>query len=475
MISRMTLRLRMILLFCVVVGALMIGIYAAVYTTFATGVDVTRFDRMVDRSRPLIALLQFPEGAQIAQNFDLHSQSFEVFDAQGKPLYKSKGLGDLDLPPASFADRSHPVFATLSSRIGSIRVAATPIEIQGKPAWFVLAERTTTIDIIEARFRRKFILLGLVIIGVTALLATWYVRSSLEPIILLTKEAEQLTSRISAAGRHLPSPKLPVSNPFDEVGRLATTFNVLFERLDSVLRQLQLFVSDAAHELRTPLAVLRGETQLLLSRPHSPAEYRQTLHTLDSELAAMGRIIEGLFTLSMADAGQLKLHEDDLYLDEILDESCGIAASLAREKQIQLVKMGWKEQPFRGDQVMLRQLFLILIENAVKYSPAGTMIWVDLKEVDGRPTVTVADEGIGIAEEDLPHIFKRFYRAAPQPNESARSGGLGLAIAVAIVEAHHGTIHCESTKGAGSKFTVSFDVSRKRDESPAAIRGAVHD
>jgi signal transduction histidine kinase len=213
----------------------------------------------------------------------------------------------------------------------------------------------------------------------------------------------------------------------------------------------------------------------LLSRPYSAAEYRQTLQTLDSELAAMGRIIEGLFTLSMADAGQLKLQEDDLYLDEILDESCGIAAALAREKHIQLVRRGWKEQPFRGDQVMLRQLFLILIENAVKYSPPETTIWVDLQDVAGRPAVTVADEGIGIAEEDLPHIFKRFYRAAPQPNEGMRSGGLGLAIAEAIVEAHDGTIQCESTKGAGSKFTVSFDAGRKREESPAAVGRAVHD
>ena len=461
MIPRMTLRIRMIVLFCVVVGALMIGIYSAVYTTFATGVDVTRFDRMLDRSRPLIALLQYPGGPEQAADFDLHSQSFEVFDEDGKPLYKSKGLGDLNLPQASFRDRSHPVFATLPSSIGPIRVAATPIEIQGKPAWFVLAERTTTINAIEAQFRRKFMILGLLIIMVTALLATWYVWSSLQPIILLTREAEELTSRISAAGPQLPSPKLRVRNQFDEVGRLATTFNVLFERLDSVLRQLRLFVSDAAHELRTPLAVLRGETQLLLSRPHAPAEYRQTLQTLDSELAAMWRIIEGLFTLSMADAGQLKLQEDDVYLDEILEESCGIAAALAREKNIQLVKLGWREQPFRGDQVMLRQLFLILIENAVKYSPCDSTIWVDLKEVEGRPTVTVADEGIGISEQDLPHIFKRFYRAAPQSNDGARSGGLGLAIAQAIVDAHHGSISCESRKGAGSWFAVSFEASQE--------------
>ena len=107
---------------------------------------------------------------------------------------------------------------------------------------------------------------------------------------------------------------------------------------------------------------------------------------------------------------------------------------------------------------MLRQLFLILIENAIKYSPSETTICVDMKEIGGKPTVTVADEGIGIAEEHLPHIFERFYRAAPQPSEGTRSGGLGLAIAAAIADAHHGSIQCEGTKGAGSRFTVTFEL-----------------
>lgn len=242
------------------------------------------------------------------------------------------------------------------------------------------------------------------------------------------------------------------------MGRLAATFNVLFERLESVLGQLRLFVSDAAHELRTPLAVLLGETQLLLSRRQmSSAEDQQALQTQDNELAVIGRILEGLFTLSMAGTGQLKLQEDDLYLDEVLDESCEAAASSTREKQIRLVKLGWKEQPFRGDPVMLRQLFLILIENTIKYLPSEATICVDMKEIGGKPTVTVADEGIGIAEEHLPHIFERFYRAALQPSEGARSGGLGLAIAAAIADAHYGSIQCESTKGVGSRFNVTFE------------------
>jgi signal transduction histidine kinase len=455
-ISRMTLRMRMILLFCVVVGIFTAGIYVAVYSTFVAGVQKTRYDRMVNRALPLILLLQYPNGAETIEKFDLRAQSFEVYDAHGHALYKSKNLGEQNLPAMPLNDHSQTVFATLPSEIGEIREAAIPIEFKGQPAWFIMAERTTSIDSIEEGFRKKFILLGTLNVLLTALLATWYVARSLKPIVLLTSEAEQLTHRISPAGGYAPSPKLPVRNPFDEVGRLATTFNVLFDRVDSVVQQLQLFVSDAAHELRTPLAILHGETQLVLSQPRTTAEYKNALITIDSELATMGRIIEGLFTLSMADAGQLNLEWDTVYLDEILEESCGIAAPLTREKAITIAKPDWHELPLHGDQTMLRRLFLILIENAIKYSPRKTTIHVDLVTVFDRPTVVIRDEGIGIAPEDLPHIFKRFYRAAPQPNDDARSGGLGLSIAEAIITAHQGTINCESTLGVGSTFTMTF-------------------
>jgi signal transduction histidine kinase len=158
----------------------------------------------------------------------------------------------------------------------------------------------------------------------------------------------------------------------------------------------------------------------------------------------------------MADAGQLKIQRDPLYLDEVLEEACGIAAPLAREKRIAIHKQQWQEEKFRGDQTMLRQLFLILMENAVKYSPSNTAITVGLQTLSGRPTAIIEDQGIGIAPADLPHIFKRFYRAAPQTSDESRSGGLGLAIADAIAKAHQGSISCESKVGHGTRFIVSF-------------------
>ena len=451
MMPRMTLRLRMILLFCAVVGVFLAGIYLVVYSMFNTGLRKTRFERLFDRASPLIALLHYPGGAKAMESFHLHMQYFEVYDARGNVLYRSNTLGKRDLPAGSFAHTAE--FRTVDSVLGSIREVIVPVVVDGRPAWFAVAEQTSTIHQIEEGFRFKFLVIWLASILLTALLATWYVARALEPITLLTRHAEELTERIAGTG-YEPAPHLPVRNPHDEVGRLARNFNVLFERVDSLVRQMRLFVSDAAHELRTPLAVLHGETQFLLSHRRSVEEYQKTLVVIDDELSIMSKIVEGLFTLSMADAGQLHIQREQLFLDEVLEEACGIAAPLARQKHIAIEKQQWQEQEFHGDQTLLRQLFLILLENAIKYSSPGTKISVRLAISNGRPSVTIADQGMGIAAEHLQHIFERFYRAAPQTSDESRSGGLGLAIADAIVKAHAGSIVCESTVGAGSHFTV---------------------
>jgi signal transduction histidine kinase len=210
-------------------------------------------------------------------------------------------------------------------------------------------------------------------------------------------------------------------------------------------------VSDASHELRTPLSVLQGETELLLARPRSATEYEGAARVMDSELKKLTRIVDGLFTLSMADAGQLRIAPEPLYLEEVLEESCGLAAPLANHKKIHIERNLQHDVLFNGDATFLRQLFLIFIDNAIKYSPAGTRVRVTLTKKDDV-RVCFQDQGIGIAKDDIPRIFERFFRAAPS-NET-QSGGLGLAIAQAIVRAHNGSIECESEPGSGSIFTV---------------------
>jgi signal transduction histidine kinase len=259
---------------------------------------------------------------------------------------------------------------------------------------------------------------------------------------------------------------LPVSSPHDELGRLAETFNHLLKSVDSAVRQLRQFVTDASHELRTPLSVLHGETELMLSKPRTADEYRETLCVFDDEFKKLTRIVEGLFTLSMADAGQLHLVCEPLYINEVLEEACALVNSRARAKNIRIVRDLDQETAYFGDEAFLHQLFLIFLDNAIKYSLSGTSVRVTLENGDGEICASFADQGVGISGEHLPFIFERFYRAGPASSGEAQSGGLGLAIAQAIVRAQGGSIECASTPSVGSTFTVVLPMTQPRESAP---------
>src|SRR2546429_1221307 len=162
--------------------------------------------------------------------------------------------------------------------------------------------------------------------------------------------------------------------------------------------------------------------------------------------------------LSMADAGQLHLAREPLYINEVLEEACALASSRARAKNISIMRDLNQELACTGDEAFLHELFLIFLDNAIKYSPSATCIHVTLETQDGSIQVRFQDQGIGIPPEHMPFIFNRFYRAAPLNSGEAQSGGLGLAIAEAIATAQGGTIECESTVGVGSTFTAKLPI-----------------
>jgi len=226
---------------------------------------------------------------------------------------------------------------------------------------------------------------------------------------------------------------------------------------------LRQFVTDASHELRTPLAVLHGETELLLSKPRTADEYRRILSLFDGEFKKLTRIVEGLFTLSMADAGQLHLACEPLYINEVLEEACALVSTRARAKNIAVVRELNQEIAYSGDEAFLHELFLIFLDNAIKYSPDGTRVQVSVEQQNGTIRARFEDHGIGISSEHLGYIFERFYRAAPSANGEAQSGGLGLAIAQAIARAHGGSIDCQSALGIGSTFTLILPAAPSSD------------
>jgi signal transduction histidine kinase len=341
-------------------------------------------------------------------------------------------------------------------------VLAQPVEIGKTPTVMLLGMPLQGLDQTLAELRHGLGALLLLSLGVMALVSTWYVGRSLRPIAALTEQTSRLAERLETPGSALPKDALSVgmAGRRDEIGQLAEAFDHLWERMRAAVEQLRQFVSDASHELRTPLAVLRGETELVLGEPRSEEEYRRALEVIEDELGKLSRIVEGLFTLTLADAGQLRLAREPLYLNEVLEEACAIEESRARKKSIGIDRSLGAEFPYEGDETWLRQLFLCFLDNAVKYSPPETRVRVRLDAQDAGPRVEFQDEGPGIAPEHLPRIFERFYRAG---NDEAQSGGLGLAIAQAIAHACGGRIECSSQLGAGTRFVVHLPLVARQE------------
>jgi signal transduction histidine kinase len=458
MMKARTLRFRMMVLFCTVVGVLLAGSYLAFWGLLAHEVHTQLNRQLLETARPVIAdLIREPNGQDVNQ-MDLPGEFFELLDPAGRVLQRSKNLPTpLDLKGISL-DISRPLFAIAATGNGdSVRVALIPFQHAERSRVLAVAIPTLgTKSVLESFGSVALLLLPLSLL-LTAAISAWYVGRSLAPITALTQHAALMAKRVTnREGFWTP---VVVASPHDELGQLAETFNQLLQGVDSALRQLRQFVTDASHELRTPLAVLHGETELVLSRPRSAEEYRKTLCGFDDELKKLTRIVEGLFTLSMADAGQLHLACEPLYINEVLEEACALMASRARAKNIAIVRELKEEIAYLGDEAFLHQLFVIFLDNAIKYSPNDTRVRITLEKNDGLIRARFEDQGIGISSEHLSFIFERFYRAAPSTSGEAQSGGLGLAIARAIARAQRGFIECESTPGVGSTFTVILPVS----------------
>jgi two-component system OmpR family sensor kinase len=447
----------MMMLFCTVVGVLLAGSYLAFWGLLAHAVHTQLNRQLLETARPIISDMVSEPDAKDVNRLDLPGEFFELLDQKGQVLQQSKNLaGPMKLDGLSLAG-SRPTFGIAALENGeTVRVALIPFQLGDQARIFAVAIPTFGTNRMLDSFGGVALLLLPLSLLLTAGISALYVGKSLAPIKELTKHAAFMAKRVTnRQGFWTP---LPVSSPHDELGRLAETFNHLLKSVDSAVLQLRQFVTDASHELRTPLAVLHGETELLLSKPRSAEEYRQTLCVFDDEFKKLTRIVEGLFTLSMADAGQLHLASEPLYINEVLEEACALVASRARSKGISIERDLCEEIACTGDEAFLRQLFLIFLDNAIKYSPDDTRIHVTLGIRDGAIQARFQDQGIGISPEHLPFIFDRFYRGAPSNSGEAHSGGLGLAIARAIAGAQSGTIRCESAVGVGSTFTVILPI-----------------
>jgi len=223
------------------------------------------------------------------------------------------------------------------------------------------------------------------------------------------------------------------------------------------MNQMRRFMADAAHELRTPITILRTRAEVALEQDREAARDAGTLRAVEREAARLGEIVRNLLTLARADAGERPIAREPLYLDDAASQAVEAVRTLAEQKRVQVEVGAFDEARITGDPALVRQLLVIVLDNAVKFTPAGGHVRLDVTTQDGRATVVVVDTGVGIPAEQLPHVFERFYRGDPARRE-ADGTGLGLAIARWIADAHDARIEIGSTPGTGTRVTVSFPV-----------------
>jgi signal transduction histidine kinase len=246
--------------------------------------------------------------------------------------------------------------------------------------------------------------------------------------------------------------------------------------IERAFAYMRRFMADAAHELRTPTTVLQSRVQVALQQRRDVDAYVDALQGLEAETQRMGRLIDDLLTLARADAGERPVERRALFLDDVVDDAVGAAQALAARRGVALEIAEFEEAAVDGDPTLLRQLVMILLDNALKYTPRDGRVRVEVGRDGDRCTLRVSDTGVGISREQLPHVFERFYRGDPARTRddaqalSTSGAGLGLAIARWIADEHDATIELGSAPDRGTIVTVTLAASafvRGRAASPS--------
>ena len=386
-----------------------------------------------------------------------------IYDGGGRLLAEEGRERDLavTLPPADSILTDAPLLFTISEADDPDdrhRMAVRRARIEPSGTEYVIVAGTDLEAVDDELASLRDILLYLVPAAlVIAGIVGWFLaRQSLAPVMHMAERARRIGVG-DLGGR------LPVANPRDELGRLAETFNELLGRLgDSFSRQRQ-FMADASHELRTPVATARTAAAVALQQPHrTEAEYRETLQVVEQQTARLARIVDDMFTLARADAGNFPVQRSPLYLDELVEDAARSARVLAAGKQVRIEATVSAGASLTGDEDLLRRMVGNLLDNAIRHSTPGSSVRVELSRSAKSYVITMADVGTGIPADHQPHIFERFYRgdtARSRDDGGLGGAGLGLAIARWIARQHGGDVSLQRSSPAGSTFQITLPAS----------------
>jgi two-component system, OmpR family, heavy metal sensor histidine kinase CusS len=375
----------------------------------------------------------------------------EVSDNSGQLLYRSTRLGRTQLALNAGAG-SLIEYASERGKGPRLRVAAQTFEAGGRRFAIRVAEPLHEFQESREQFEATLLLLAVPALLLAALGGFWLSRRALAPVDRITTEARRI--RISNLETRLEPPRAK-----DELHRLVVTLNEMLERIDSAVKRMVQFTADASHELRAPLTLIQTAAEFSLRRERTREDLLDAMRKIVRESDRTSRLVDDLLLLARADSGNDGSALAPVDLCASARNAVEQAMILAEPKDIRVAADIPSEPiPVDGDERALSRLWLILLDNAIKYTNPGGSIRFELTATNGHAEAQVTDTGVGIAPEDLPHIFDRFWRADKVRSRSIGGAGLGLSIAQWIVERHHGNITVRSEPGKGSRFTARLPL-----------------
>jgi heavy metal sensor kinase len=346
------------------------------------------------------------------------------------------------------------LFTTIQTEEGEgLRLLAVPVNLNMPgpppgihPATLVIARSTKQIDQALVGLVRTLIIAVPLALALAAAGGIFLARRALKPVDKISQTAQEI-------GEGDLSQRINVYTQ-DELGRLAATLNEMIGRLEKAFQRQKQFTSDASHELRAPLAVIEAESSLALQKKRPSSDYRQSLETISQESRQMSSLIDQLLTLARADAGKEQWNFTEVDLGKLINKLSTDVEILCQEKGLNFQLGQIQDLAVKGDEARLRELFMNILDNAIRYTPAPGTVSVSLRREGQMAVIAITDTGIGIPAEDIPLIFERFYRVDKSRSRAEGGTGLGLAICRHIAEAHGGKIEVESQVGAGSTFSI---------------------
>jgi heavy metal sensor kinase len=370
-----------------------------------------------------------------------------------------EALHSLTKQKASYEDRHVPV---TEDEYLDLRILQIPVSEEGEIAYIV--QVASPLSSIWATLKGLklilFILLPITVVLAGALAGEFLASITLKPLKNMIATARQITAENMSLRIAAPDTK-------DEIRQLAETFNDMLEKIQRVFISQKQFIQDVSHELRTPLTIMRGELEVALKRQRSLEEYRSTLMSSLDEIKKIGNLLENLLALARFDSSSAGLTKEFVEVSTIMRDILDDRGRLAQQKgiKIEFVSQDGIILPLDRDKIM--RAFINILDNAIKYTPENGRISIEIIQEIASAIITITDTGIGIPEDDLPHIFDRFYQA--DKSRSSAGFGLGLSIAKSIIEAHEGSITVESIQHQGTTFLISLPMKGSVFQHPADL------